>query len=56
MTLDELFAEHTVTDEERRALVWHLAFLRMRHMIETMLPTSPYRGVLRSRKPNEVAR
>ena len=47
MTLDELLSEHRVTDEERRALVWHLAAVRMRRLVETLLPTSPYRGILR---------
>jgi hypothetical protein len=51
VTLDELFAEHHVTDEERRALVWHLAAFRMRRLIETLLPTAPIKkSILRKSK------
>lgn len=38
MTFDELFADHRLTDAEREALVHHLANLRARRTIETLLP------------------
>lgn len=37
-TFDELFAEHRLTPEERRALVWHLAAYRARKTVEALLP------------------
>jgi hypothetical protein len=38
MTFDELFSEHTLTDAERRELVYFLAAFRMRKTIERLLP------------------
>jgi hypothetical protein len=38
MTLDELFAEFTLTDEERKALVWRLVAIRSQRLVETLLP------------------
>lgn len=37
-SFDEVFAEHKLTAEERTALVWHLAAIRTRHLVETLLP------------------
>lgn len=37
-TFDELFAELNLTDEERTALVWHLAEMRARKTVEALLP------------------
>jgi hypothetical protein len=37
-TFDEAFAEHRLTPQERAALVWHLAGIRTRKLIETLLP------------------
>lgn len=38
MTFDEFFAEHKLTDAEREALVWHLAAIRTRRLVELLLP------------------
>lgn len=38
MTFDELFAEHKLTVQERELLVWHLATMRARRTVETLLP------------------
>ncbi len=38
---DEVFAEHRLTPTEREALVWHLAALRMRRLVEALLPRVP---------------
>lgn len=37
MTFDELFAELTLTDEERKALVWRLVAIRSQRLVETLL-------------------
>lgn len=37
MTFDELLAEHNISDDERRALVWHLAQYRARKTVEALL-------------------
>ena len=37
MTFDELFAEHSLTPEERMALVMHLATLRALATVRTLL-------------------
>lgn len=37
-TFDELFAEHSLTPEERAALVWHLAEFRARKTVQALLP------------------
>jgi hypothetical protein len=37
-TFDEAFAEFNLTQEERTAMVWHLAAIRTRKLIETLLP------------------
>ena len=37
MTFDELFAGFTLTAEERRLLIWHLAAYRMRKTLEALL-------------------
>lgn len=37
MTFDELLAEHNISDDERRALVWHLAQHRARKTVEALL-------------------
>ena len=37
MTFDELFAEHSLTPEERMALVLHLATLRALATVRTLL-------------------
>lgn len=37
MTFDELFAEHSLTPEERMALVMHLATLRAMATMRTLL-------------------
>lgn len=55
-TFDEAFAEHRLTPFERAALVWHLAAIRTRKLVETLLPETPCNqvwkdfaaGVLRS--------
>lgn len=36
-TFDELFAEHRLTPAERRELVFYLASIRSRRLIETLL-------------------
>ena len=42
MTFDELFAEHSLTPEERMALVLHLATLRALATMRTLLgPNAP---------------
>lgn len=46
MTFDEFFAEHTLTEQERVALVWHLAEFRARRTVEELL-----NGVLLPRRP-----
>lgn len=51
MTFDELFAEHNLTREERSALVWHLASIRTKELVEALLAephvdTSMLRGQL----------
>ena len=40
MTFDELFQEYALTSEERRQLVYFLAYLRMRKTIERLLFSS----------------
>lgn len=40
-TFDEAFAELNLTSEERGALVWQLAAIRTRRLIETLLPETP---------------
>lgn len=37
-TFDEAFAELNLKPAERAALVWHLAAIRTRKLIETLLP------------------
>jgi hypothetical protein len=37
-TFDEAFGEHRLTDEERLAMVWHLAMIRARRLVETLGP------------------
>lgn len=37
-TFDEVFSEHRLTQEERTALVWRLAAIRMRRLVETLAP------------------
>lgn len=37
-TFDEAFAEHRLTAEERRQLVWHLAMFRARKTVELLAP------------------
>lgn len=37
-TFDELFADHRLTQEERTALVHHLAAMRYRKTLESLLP------------------
>jgi hypothetical protein len=37
-TFDEAFAELNLTLEERTALVWHLAAIRTRALVEHLLP------------------
>lgn len=37
-TFDEAFSELNLTHKERSALVWHLAAIRMRKIVETLLP------------------
>lgn len=37
-TFDEAFAEHNLTQEERTAMVWHLAAIRTRRLVEYLLP------------------
>ena len=44
-TFDELFDGHRLTRDERRALVWHLAAIRMCKLVETL--ESDPRDVLR---------
>ena len=39
-TFDELFEHHTLTPEERKLLVWHLAALRARRTVEALLPAA----------------
>lgn len=39
-TFDELLGEHTLTYEERRLLVWHLASMRARATVEALLPVT----------------
>lgn len=39
MTFDELFAEHTLTPLERKALVLHLAMLRAQKTIAALEPS-----------------
>lgn len=49
-TFDEAFAEHRLQPDERAALVWHLAEIRTRRLIETLLPEpKPDLRVLRKR-------
>lgn len=40
-TFDEAFAELNLTPAERAALVWQLAAIRTRKLIETLLPETP---------------
>jgi hypothetical protein len=40
-TFDEAFAEFNLTDEERTAMVWHLAAFRARRTVESLLPKPP---------------
>ena len=45
MTFDELFAEHSLTPEERMALVLHLATLRALATVRTLLgPNDRFTG------------
>lgn len=37
-TFDEAFAEHNLTPQERLALVWHLAAIRTRKLVEELGP------------------
>ena len=37
-SFDEVFGDHTLTTEERTALVWHLAEYRARKTVEALLP------------------
>lgn len=37
-TFDEAFAELNLKPDERAALVWHLAAIRTRKLVETLLP------------------
>lgn len=37
-TFDEAFAELNLKPAERAALVWHLAAIRTRKLVETLLP------------------
>lgn len=49
-TFDDFCAERTITDDERTALVWHLAAFRARKTVERLLePAPPFdiSGVLR---------
>lgn len=41
-TFDEAFAELNLTADERSALVWRLAEMRTRKLIETLLPSPDY--------------
>jgi hypothetical protein len=41
-TFDEVFGELNLTPAERSALVWHLAAIRMRKTVETLLADHPY--------------
>ena len=41
-TFDEASAELNLTPEERTALVWHLAALRARKTVETLLPQTKH--------------
>lgn len=45
-TFDEAFAELNLTPDERKALVWQLAAIRTRRLIETLLPAAPDCGTL----------
>ncbi len=47
MTFDELFADHRLTSDERRDLVFHLSQIRARRTVEALLkaqrgPTKVY--------------
>lgn len=39
-TFDDFCADYTLTQAEREALVWHLAAMRARKTVETLLPTT----------------
>ncbi len=41
-TFDEAFAELNLTPAERVALVWHLAAIRARKTVETLLPETKH--------------
>lgn len=48
-TFDEAFAEHRLTPEERLELVWYLAHIRAKRLIETLgPPPKPDMRVLRA--------
>ena len=40
-TFDEAFAELHLTKKERKDLVWHLAGIRTRRLMDTLLPDEP---------------
>ena len=51
-TFDEAFAEHRLTADERLALVWHLAAIRTRELVETLgSAPKPDMRVLRDNGP-----
>ena len=45
-TFDEAFAELNLTPSERAALVWHLAAIRTRKLVETLLPETSHNQVM----------
>lgn len=50
-TFDVAFSEHRLTPDERTAMVWHLAAIRMRRLIEELAPEpTPDMRVLRDNK------
>ena len=54
-TFDEAFSEHHLKPHERAALVWHLAAIRTRKLIEALLPETPHNQTMQERSEPEKA-
>jgi hypothetical protein len=44
MTFDDLLIEQDVTREERTAMVWHLAAMRARRTVETLMDDTAFKA------------
>lgn len=53
-TFDEAFASHRLKPPEREALVWHLAYMRLRKTIEALLPARADYGTVNEQTRAEL--